>query len=172
MASRSLIFKPPPRAGAAGFTYIGLLILLAIISIGATATVQLGAITQRRSAEDELLHIGRTFRAALASYQTSTPGGMPRLPKELTDLTKDPRQPVLRRHLRQIPVDPMTGKAEWGTIRTADGFIEAVHSLSDARPIKVANFESDFTVFEGSEKYSAWAFGLSNTRASPRVNSK
>jgi len=138
-----------------------LLILLAIISVGATATVQLGAITQRRSAEDELLHIGRQFRTALASYQTSTPAGMPRLPKELIDLTKDPRHPELRRHLRQIPIDPITGKAEWGVIRTPDGFVEGVHSLSDARPIKIANFEPDFAGFEGSENYSEWEFRLS-----------
>jgi type II secretory pathway pseudopilin PulG len=165
MANRSPICKQSPQTAAAGFTYIGLLILLAIISIGATATVQLGAITQRRSAEDELLHIGRTFRAALASYQNSTPGGMPRLPKEMTDLTKDPRQPVLRRHLRHIPVDPITGKAEWGVVRTPDGFVEAIHSLSEARPIKIANFEPDFAAFEGSQKYSEWEFG----RLSPKL---
>ena len=164
MANRSLICKPSLRAVAAGFTYIGLLILLAIISIGATATVQLGAVTQRRSAEEELLHIGRQFRAALASYQNSTPGGMPRLPKELIDLTKDPRQPVLRRHLRHIPIDPITGKAEWGVVRTPDGFVEAIHSPSKARPLKIANFEPDFAAFEGSQKYSEWEFG----RVSPR----
>ena len=164
MADRSLICKPSLRAVEAGFTYIGLLILLAIISIGATATVQLGAVTQRRSAEEELLHIGRQFRSALASYQNSTPGGMPRLPKELIDLTKDPRQPLLRRHLRHIPIDPITGKAEWGAIRTPDGFIIAVHSLSDARPIKISNFEADFASFEGGEKYSAWEFGLATPK--------
>ena len=164
MEDRSLSCKGPPQTAGAGFTYIGLLILLAIISIGATATVQLGAITQRRSAEDELLHIGRTFRAALASYQSSTPGGMPRLPKELIDLTKDPRQPVLRRHLRHIPIDPITGKAEWGVIRAKDGFIEGIHSLSDARPIKIANFEADFAALEGSEKYSDWEFGVALPR--------
>jgi len=161
MASRLLICSLRPRTvAAAGFTYIGLLILLAIISVGASATVQLGAVTQRRSAENELLHIGRQFRAALASYQNSTPAGMPRLPKELADLMKDPRQPVLRRHLRNIPVDPLTGKAEWGVIRTPDGFVGAVHSLSNARPVKVGNFEPEFAAFEGSEKYSDWEFGL------------
>lgn len=85
---------------------------------------------------------------------------MSRLPKELIDLTKDPRQAVLRRHLRHVPIDPITGKAEWGVLRTPDGFVAAVHSLSDARPIKVANFEADFAAFEGSEKYSEWKFGV------------
>lgn len=165
MANRLLICKTSPQKIGAGFTYIGLLILLAIITVGATAAVQLGAITQRRSAEDELLHIGRQIRAALASYQSSTPAGMPRLPKELIDLTKDPRQPVLRRHLRRIPIDPITGKPEWGLIRTPDGFITGVHSLSDARPIKIANFETDFASFEGSERYSEWEFGLVERRS-------
>ncbi len=167
MASCSPTCRRSPQTAATGFTYIGLLILLAIVSIGATATVQLGAVTQRRSAEDELMYIGRQFRAALASYQNSTPGGMPRQPKELIDLTKDPRQPVLRRHLRQIPIDPITGKAEWGVIRTPDGFVGAVHSLSDARPIRIANFEADFASFEGSERYSEWEFGLVARQSNP-----
>lgn len=89
---------------------------------------------------------------------------MPRLPKELIDLTKDPRQPVLRRHLRHVPIDPITGKAEWGIVRTPDGLVEAIHSLSEARPVKIANFEPDFASFEGSQKYSEWEFG----RLSPK----
>lgn len=165
MAGRSPTSSSLRARRGGGFTYVGLLILVAIISIAATATVQLGAVTQRRSAEEELLHVGRQFRAALFSYQNSTPAGMPRLPKELGDLVRDPRQPALRRHLRRIPVDPITGKAEWGVVRTPDGFIQAVHSLSEARPIKVGNFEVDFAAFDESVTYRDWQFGVA---ANPR----
>jgi type II secretory pathway pseudopilin PulG len=147
-----------------GFTYIGLLILVAIVAIAATATVQLGAVVQRRDAERELLYAGEQFQRALFTYASRTPGGMPRLPKELADLVRDPRQPsVVVRHLRRVPVDPIRGKAEWGVVRTPDGFITGVYSLSDARPIKVDNFDPTFAHLEGAESYKDWIFGLDYT---------
>ncbi len=143
-----------------GFTYLGLLIAVAIIALAATATVQIGAVAQRRDAELELLHLAHQFAGALRSYLINTPAGRPALPKELEDLLKDPRSTDLRRHLRRIPVDPLTGEAKWGLVRTPDGFIAGVHSLSEGRPIKVANFEREFSVFEGKEKYSEWVFAV------------
>lgn len=152
------------RAPSRGFTYIGLLILIAIISVAATATIQLGAVLQRRDAERELLFVGEQFQRALFTYAQRTPAGMPRLPKELSDLLKDPRQPALLRHLRRVPLDPITGKAEWGLLRTPDGYITGVHSLSEAAPIQVANFEPSFAHLEGAESYREWLFGLQTTR--------
>lgn len=153
---------------AAGFTYIGLLILVALISVAATATIQLGSVVQRRDAERELLHIGEQFQRAMFTYASRTPGGMPRLPRELGDLLRDPRQPsIVVRHLRQVPVDPLTGKAEWGILRTPDGFITGVHSLSEARPIKIANFDPGLAHLEGAEYYKDWVFGLGIARRQP-----
>jgi type II secretory pathway pseudopilin PulG len=141
-----------------GFTYIGLLILVTIISIAATTTIQLGAVAQRRAAEQELLYVGMQLRAALRSYRDSTPEGQPPFPKELGDLLKDARLPGLRRHLRSVPVDPISGESHWGFERTTDGRIIGVHSLSQARPIKVENFEPELAAFEGKETYSQWVF--------------
>ncbi len=145
---------------AHGFTYIGLLILVTVIAIAATATVQIGAVAQRRDAELELLHIGRQFADGLRNYLINTPAGRPALPKELEDLLKDPRATDLRRYLRRIPVDPMTGEAKWGLVRTSDGLIAGVHSLAEGTPIKTANFEREFAVFEGAGKYSEWVFAV------------
>jgi type II secretory pathway pseudopilin PulG len=141
-----------------GFTYVGLLLLIAMIGVTAAATVQLGAVAHRRQAELELLFLGRQFVDALASYSATTPTGGPRLPKELSDLLKDPRVPELKRHLRRVPIDPLTGHARWGLRRTPDGFIEAVHSLSDARPIKATGFEHLFRNFENATTYRDWVF--------------
>ncbi len=148
-----------------GFTYLGLLIAVAIIALAATATVQLGAVAQRRDAELELLHLGRQFTDALRSYLNNTPAERPMQPKELEDLLKDPRTTDLRRHLRRIPVDPLTGEAKWGLVRTQDGFIAGVHSLGEGRPIKIANFAGEFAVFEGKEKYSDWVFAATPVSA-------
>jgi hypothetical protein len=66
----------------------------------------------------------------------------------------------VRRHLRKIFVDPLTGKAEWGVVYLGDGTtgVVAVHSLSTAKPLKVANFDSRFAGLDNADTISAWRF--------------
>lgn len=142
-----------------GFTYVGLLILIAILSIVATTTVSIGALAQRRQAEEELLVIGLAFQQALISYYNATPDGQPRHPAKLEDLLKDPRYPSIKRHLRKIYMDPMTGKAEWGLIEI-HGKIVGVHSLSKMSPIKVGNFSGRLDNLNSKNKYTEWIFGI------------
>lgn len=142
-----------------GFTYLGLLILVAIIGIASAATLQTGAVLQRRAAEEELLEIGAEFRAALISYANATPAGQPRAPHSLQDMLKDPRYPNARRHLRKLYTDPITGKEGWGTVQAPDGTgIVAVYSLSEAVPIKIGNFDVAFQSFTGKTSYRDWQF--------------
>lgn len=142
-----------------GFTYLGALILVAVISVTATATLKLGAAMQRRAAEEQLLAIGGEFRDAFVSYANATPPGQPRTPQSLEDLLKDPRFPVVRRHLRRVYVDPISGKPEWGTIPAQPGpGIMGVYSLAEGTPIKVGNFELRFQEFEGKTSYQDWTF--------------
>lgn len=144
---------------SSGFTYLGLLILVAIIAIASVATLHLGATVQRRVAEEELLEIGAEFRTALISYANATPVGQRRAPQTLQDLLKDPRYPSIRRHLRKLYADPLTGKEEWGILEAIDGSgIVGVHSLSDAQPIKIDNFEAPFREFAGKTSYREWKF--------------
>lgn len=146
-----------PRSG--GFTYLGLLILIAIIGVASAATVQVGSILQRRAAEEELLSIGAAFRNALISYASATPAGQQPGPSTLQDLLKDPRYANPRRHLRTLYADPITGKQEWGTIMYFDGKgIAGIYSLSDAKPIKIGNFESPDQAFVGKSSYREWKF--------------
>jgi type II secretory pathway pseudopilin PulG len=142
-----------------GFTYVGLLILLAVIGIAAAASIQMGGIVQRRAAEEELLAIGVEFRTALISYANATPAGQKRAPSSLQDLLKDPRYPNTRRHLRKIYIDPLTGKADWGLVQNPDGSgIVGIYSLSDAKPIKVGNFDLPFVEFANKASYKEWVF--------------
>lgn len=142
-----------------GFTYIALLILLAIIALASTATVTVGKVMSRRSAETELLRIGDEYRAALISYANSTPAGQQITPRKLEDLLRDPRYPEPRRHLRKIYVDPITGKAEWHLImlQTGNGII-GITSTSTNRPIKISNFSSPYESFAGAQSYMEWRF--------------
>ncbi|WP_395406770.1 type II secretion system protein [Pseudoduganella sp. UC29_106] len=100
-----------------GFTYLSVVILVAIIGLVGAATLRLGVTMQRAAAEEELLRIGAEFSDALQSYAAATPAGQPTFPPSLKELLKDPRFPQVRRHLRRIYVDPMTGKPEWGLVR-------------------------------------------------------
>lgn len=148
------------RGLEAGFTYLGVMILVAILALATSATLTLGSIVQRREAEQRLLEVGSAYRRAIASYLNSTPAGVRSYPASLTDLLKDPRYPGVRRHLRQIYPDPITGKTDWVLVPAPGGGIMGVHSLSDARPIKVSGFEAENQLFEGKSRYSEWVFAV------------
>lgn len=144
---------------ASGYTLIGLLVILAILALIATSTVQLGALVQRRNAEQQLLDIGAEYRAALISYASATPAGQPNAPASLEELLKDPRYPNIRRHLRKIYADPITGSTQWGMILSPENNrIIGVYSQSEQEPIKISGFPSPFEQFEGKHHYSEWIF--------------
>ena len=143
----------------AGFTYVGMVVFVTIIGLVGAATVKVGTLLARAEAEKELLEIGAAFSDALASYAQATPPGQPQQPPSLEALLRDPRFPTPRRHLRRIFVDPITGRAEWGLVRAADGApIMGVYSLSQAQPLKIANFDQRFVNFERKQHLSDWKF--------------
>ena len=155
----------------AGFTYLGLIIFVAIIGLVGAATLKIGALLQRAAAEEELLDIGAAFSAALDSYAAATPPGASPHPPSLAELLKDPRSPAVRRHLRKVYVDPLTGKAEWGVVFLGGGEtgVIAIHSLSDAKPLKVGNFDSRFKGLDNKDTISEWRFGASERSLAPQA---
>lgn len=90
MAGPMAAFDPDRQRG---FTYLGLLILIAVLSVATLATLEVGQLASRRQAEDELLFIGHEFEQALRSYMDSTPAGQRPYPASLQDLLKDNRHP-------------------------------------------------------------------------------
>jgi len=144
-----------------GFTYLGLIILVTVIGLVGAATLKVDALLRRAAAEEELLETGAAFSEALRTYAEATPKGQPQQPPSLQELLKDPRVPGLRRHLRKVFVDPLTGKAEWGIVWANPGErrgVLAVYSLSKAKPLKLANFDKRFSGFENKEHVSDWKF--------------
>lgn len=156
-------------SGQAGFTYLGLIIFVAIVGLVGAATLKVGSLLQRAAAEEELLEIGAAYSAALDSYAAATPRGATPYPPSIKELLKDPRFPGVRRHLRKVFVDPLTGKAEWGIEYLGGGEvgIVAIHSLSEAQPLKIANFDSRFRGLDGKEKISQWRFTASERSLAP-----
>lgn len=150
-----------PHRRQRGFTYLGLIILVAILGLVGAAGLKMGSLLQRQAAEQELLDIGAQFSDALYSYAAATPAGQPQQPPNLAALLRDPRFPQVRRHLRKLFVDPVTGRAEWGLLyQPGSNGIIGVHSLSKAAPLKVGNFEARFAGFEGKVHFSEWHFML------------
>jgi hypothetical protein len=128
--------------------------------------MQGASLLQQRANEEELLFIGRQFAAAFRSYYESSPAGNRQFPARLEDLLKDPRYPGVRRHLRRIYPDPMTGRP-WVLVAAPEGGIMGVHSVSEGAPLKVANFESEFAGLEAKKRYSDWVFGFVPPAVSP-----
>lgn len=142
-----------------GFTYLGLLFFIALLGVATAATIQVGSISQRRAAEEELLAIGKEMRNALISYANATPAGQKRTPNSLHDLIRDPRFPLPRRHLRKVYADPITGKAEWGLVELKQGSgILGIYSLSTAQPIKNGNFEPGLEDLNNKSSFQEWKF--------------
>ncbi|TWB41028.1 type II secretion system protein [Nitrospirillum pindoramense] len=170
----------PNGAGArpnaqAGFTYLALLILLALVGLVASASLQAGSLMRRRQAEEALLDVGTEFRLALRSYADATPAGLSRAPHTLEELLRDPRYPGVRRHLRRLEADPLTGQATWGLVRTPDGAgILGIYSLAPGHPIKRADFPAAYQDFNDKDRYADWVFvqappATALTRAGARI---
>jgi type II secretory pathway pseudopilin PulG len=141
-----------------GFTYIGLLLAVAILGVWLAATANVWHLRMQREKEQELLFVGNQFRQAINHYSASTAGSGRRFPLRIEDLLLDERHVEKRRHLRRIYADPMTGKAEWGLVRLADGQIIGVHSLSTDEPVKKAGFGLRDLAFTSKRSYSQWVF--------------
>jgi type II secretory pathway pseudopilin PulG len=159
---RTIPNHPQSRAQQ-GFAYALLLIVIAVIGIVAGNSLSLGSLVSRRDAEQNLQAIGGEFEAALRSYAgigAALNARNARGPRALEDLLKDPRSTSIRRHLRQVYADPLTGKAEWGLVKDSAGFIVGVYSLADGQPIKRSSFDARQAHFEEAQAYSAWIFGL------------
>jgi type II secretory pathway pseudopilin PulG len=145
------------RSGQQGFTYVALLISMAIIGVGLAAKgVEWDRSTQH-AREAELLFVGHEFRRAIALYYYRSPGPAQEYPRSLEDLLEDQRYPGTQRYLRRIYRDPMTGRLEWGLVR-AGGRIVGVHSLSNGQPIKSGNFSEVNREFAEKNSYSEWQF--------------
>lgn len=120
---------------ARGFTYIGVLILLAVLATGAALTLEFAQTRAARDAEAELLGVGQEFERAFASYYRQTPTGQRPFPDKLEDLARDPRYPGTRRHLRRVYPDPLTGKA-WALVPAPGGGIMGVYSTATDKPFR------------------------------------
>ena len=168
MRDPGLVCQPPDKgvvipahAGrTGGFTYIGLLIVVALMGLGLAAYGELYSHAAQREKEAELLFIGAQFREAIASYYNRSPGAKV-YPKKIDELVEDNRFPMPQHHLRRLYRDPMTDSTDWGLVEAPGGGFMGVYSRSQETPIKTGNFAGAEQAFEGAENYTKWMFTYS-----------
>ena len=137
-----------------GFTYIGLLIGVAIMGAALAAVGTVWHTLVQREHEKDLLFIGNQFRTALNRYFLVNQ----RYPMRLEFLVQDEDKLAVKRHLRKIYFDPMTNQTEWGTVKLPDGEIVGIYSLSEEEPLKTNGFRPRDVSFKDKKKYSEWLF--------------
>lgn len=147
----------PPRRQL-GFTFLGLMFLVAALGVAMALVGTLWHTSVQREKEAQLLFVGEQYRHAIESFWAASPKGQERLPKTLEELLQDPRYPNIVRHLRHLYPDPLSGKLDWGLVKDAAGGISGVYSQSATQPFKTGNFPTALKDFEGKHSYREWLF--------------
>ena len=148
----------PPRHKQRGFTYVTVMALIAVLSLGlATLGPWWSAATQRER-EQDLLRVGVIYAEAIASYRATAPGSAKPYPPNLTSLTLDTRFVGTRRHLRRLYADPLNPARPWGLVAAPDGGIRGVYSLDERQPFLRAPSQLGKVSLPASQRYSDWKF--------------
>jgi type II secretory pathway pseudopilin PulG len=113
-----------------GFTYLAVLLAIALLGIGLVAASEVWVTTARRQRTVQLKWVGQQYVQAIGSYYDATPGPAKAFPKSLQDLLEDRRFAFTRRHLRSLYVNPFSGDAEWELLRAPDGGIRGVRAVA------------------------------------------
>jgi general secretion pathway protein G len=115
-----------PRAGAqAGMTLLELVIACSILLVLSSAALPVARMTVKRQREAELRRDLREIRTAIDRYKDAADHNLIRVevgtegyPPDLETLVRGvqigPSGDRRIRFLRRIPVDPLTGRADWG----------------------------------------------------------
>ncbi len=141
--------------GDLGFTYVGLLALLALIGLLLAAAGDVASSTERRDREAQLLWVGHEYRAAIGRYWIRNR----RYPQALEELLgTGPDQPLPVRFIRRLYPDPMTNGAPWVLLPAPSGGIMGVASSSSRPPVKTRNFDDVDTGFVDAASYGDWQF--------------
>jgi type II secretory pathway pseudopilin PulG len=146
------------RGRESGFSYVVAMFLVAVLAVMALRGLQITLTKERREKEAQLLDIGRAYQNAIRDYYEFSPGSEKKYPPKLASLLLDERTSTTRRHLRRQYRDPMTGQSDWGLVKSGDGRIVGVFSLSTRKPLKVGGFSSEMASAKDATTYSDWKF--------------
>ena len=149
-----------PRGVQAGLTLVELIVTVAILGILASAAVPIARFKVQRDKERELRYELWQMRDAIDHYKDAADKGafMTKLdsqgyPPDLEELVKGVDvQSKKVKFLRKIPIDPMTGKAEWGLRSMQD---DADSDSYGGQGVFDVYSKSEGTALDGT-KYKDW----------------
>lgn len=156
--NQALRTHPPAPKQSTGFTYIGILLTIALLSTTLAVAGNTWSLSSRRGNEKQLIFIGQAYRKAIASYYNATPLGAHQYPTSISDLILDTRGTKPARHLRERYADPLTGTTDWELLTFPDGSIFGVASRATGTPLKQSNFSVWEETFEGAKCFCNWRF--------------
>jgi type II secretory pathway pseudopilin PulG len=143
------------RRSERGFTYLGLLAVVALIGILLAAAGEVATTAAQREREAQLLWVGHEYRAAIGRYWVQR-RAFPHTLEEL--LGSAPDAPVMVRFLRRLYPDPMTNATDWVLVPAPSGGIMGVASSSKRAPLKTARFDPADQDFDKATTYGDWQF--------------
>lgn len=148
------------RRREAGLTLVELIVTVAILGVLATAAVPIARFQVQRQRERELRYDLWQMRDAIDHYKDAADKGafMTKVdsmnyPPTLEELVNGVEvQGKKVKFLRRIPVDPMTGRAEWGMRSMQD---DADSDTWGGQNVFDVYSKSDGTALDGT-KYADW----------------
>jgi general secretion pathway protein G len=155
------------RKSSDGFTFVELIVVAALMMILASAAMPLARVSMKRQREAQLRYTLREVRTAIDLFhdwaetgriaQHELTFGSENYPTSLDQLVQgvtlaNDVTGRKKKFLRRIPIDPMTGRAEWG-----------MRSISDPPDAKVWSGQNVFDIYTKHEgqaldgtKYRDW----------------
>lgn len=115
--------------GRRGFTYVGLLIVVALLGAALASAGVSWRHRLQREREIESIARAQELADALGSWQAVAGTSRQALP-DWNDLLEDRRVAPLLRHLRRAWTDPLTGETDWQWVRDEAGQVVGVRSRS------------------------------------------
>src|SRR5215469_12596212 len=152
--------RPIRKKGERGLTFVELIVTVAILAILAAGVAPVARYKVKRDKERELRYDLWTMRDAIDKYKDAADKGAfqtkvdsQNYPPDLETLvTGVDVQGKRVRFLRHIPVDPMTGKAEWGLRSMQD---DPTSDSFGGQNVFDVYSKSQGTALDGT-KYSDW----------------
>ena len=148
----------------AGFTYMGLLMVVALAGISMAGVGIVWHQDAQREREKELLFIGQAYRNAIGSYYENSPSTAKQFPQTLQDLILDTRFPSVKRHIRQLYADPFARDKDWnfvlqqgkiiGVVSVTGGFTGGSTTAGDDNALPGTNTKRHSSYFSAASSAS------------------
>jgi len=155
------------RTSSGGFTFIELIVAAALMMILASAAMPLARVSMKRQKEAQLKYNLKEVREAIDTFhdwaergaiaQFELAAGNDNYPTSLDILVQgvtlaNDATGKKKKFLRRIPIDPMTGRAEWG--------LRSFQDAPDSKAWGGQNVYDIYTKYDGvaldGSKYKDW----------------